>query len=593
MFFYYHFCSGISGVHLEYEHNNQVVTGCSTDSRGEVFIPQQVTEIKIGKPDNYAFKKCKDSITSLRFDKNSQIAKIGEYSFKNTALEKADLGECKVLKIINAHVFENCKNLKTVILPPNLERIGISCFSYDPNLTSLDLPDSVYLISGLAFYFSGLTIINISSNSSLQKLNQECFKSTNLTSIFIPKNVTDIGSSVFLCCQNLENITVDQENANFTSDTKSLYTRTDNSTLIKVVEAYSGAYTVASYVTTISEECFSYCTKILSIQIDDKVKEIGKDAFSYCDSLTSIKMPGNIEIIQSGTFQNCSSLRSIKIPDSTKIIGAYAFKFCKSLISIIIPQNVNDVLDYAFSSCSNLINITFLGIINEIKSYTFQYCISLTNITFSDRITTIQNYAFYSCQSLTSITIPDSVNTIGVGVFKSCKSLSSITIPLKIAKINNEVFYECTSLISITILGYVSYIGDKAFGNCESLTSITFQNNITSIRISSTAFSDIPNRMNIYIKGRFNVYQGPKNAFRKRSNLYITSETILRKSCKDFFGEESVYVHFEGSTQITDTETIDVIKYISYPLPTQDFPFVHENSVHFTSDKSDKFTWQK
>lgn len=152
---FYYFCSIFSADSLQYNNaSNQVVIGCSPDYTGEVIIRQQVTEIKSGSSDNYAFKNCKDTI-----------------------------------------------NLKQVILPPNLENIGRSCFSYDQKLSSINVPDSVKYINDFAFNCSGLTIINISSNSNLLKLNNDCFRSTKLSSIFIPKNVESISSTTFLWLQ--------------------------------------------------------------------------------------------------------------------------------------------------------------------------------------------------------------------------------------------------------------------------------------------------------------------------------------------------------------------------------------------------------
>lgn len=72
--------------------------------------------------------------------------------------------------------------------------------------------------------------------------------------------------------------------------------------------------------------------------------------------------------------------------------------------------------------------------------------------------------------------------------------------------------------------------------------------------------------MNISIPGNFNISSDYECVFPNRSHLYITNETILSESCKDFFGEKSVYVHFEGSFNIADKTTKEVIKYISIPF---------------------------
>ena len=111
--------------HLIYrDESNTVVVGCSADFSGEILIPQNVTKIYSDDSNNYAFKNCKDSITSLKFEENSEIVSIGYRSFYDTNLESANLSACKKLTLLNSSVFYYCYYLKSVILPPNISSIG-------------------------------------------------------------------------------------------------------------------------------------------------------------------------------------------------------------------------------------------------------------------------------------------------------------------------------------------------------------------------------------------------------------------------------------------------------------------------------------
>ena len=170
------------------------------------------------------------------------------------------------------------------------------------------------------------------------------------------------------------------------------------------------------------------------------------------------------------------------------------------------------------------------------------HCISLKNIIILENVTIIGSSAFSYCTSITSITIPGNVTFIGYNAFDHCTSLKSITIPKKVTTIQNEVF-----------------------SDCYNLSKITFLDNNNTITISSNIFYHIDYPINIYIPGHFNISSDYNNQFPNRSHLYITSETILSESCKDFFGEKSVYVHIEGRTKIPDEKTTEVIDFIAIP----------------------------
>ncbi|EAY13605.1 surface antigen BspA-like [Trichomonas vaginalis G3] len=537
---------------------------------------------------------------------------------------------------LGVNAFGKCKYLKSVILPPNIYRIEMNCFANDYNLTSIDLPDSLVFIECHAFEQSGLEIINISPNSKLEALDYSCFEGTKLSSIFIPKFVRPFETRVFDDCIFLENITVDPENKNYKSDSKSVYRGTDNSTLFKVVSRYLGEYIVAKHVTKISYNCFSYCVNISSIQLHNELTSIEEYGISKCTSLKSIIIKGNISKLNNGIFAHCSSLPNIIIPEIITDIGKYAFynctsltnitipksvtkidsntfSYCISLTNFTIPETITDVGEYAFKNCTLLTNITIPKSVSKIDSETFSYCISLTNFTipetiieigsdafssctslvnivFHEKLTRIGPYAFGGCTSLTNVSIPESINHITDGLFHHCNSLTSFIIPNNVKHIGRGAFANCRSLTTISIPENVTYIGDYVFGNCiplasiiipgsisniefyafkncTNLKSIYFRNISNFIRFDRGVFSDIPNPMNIYIPGNFNLIDlFERNIFPNRSHLFVTSQTRLSQLCKILFGEKSVYVHMQEMTHIQDNITNKVIEFIAIDI---------------------------
>ncbi len=191
----------------------------------------------------------------------------------------------------------------------------------------------------------------------------------------------------------------------------------------------------------------------IGIYEDSYVTSIGNYAFEYCTRLTSVTIGNSVTSIGEYAFWNCTSLKSVTIPNSVKSIGECAFRDCTSLTSVTIPDSVTSIGDAAFYDCT-----------------------SLTSVTIGNSVTRIGNWAFYGCNSLTSVTIGNSVTSIGSSAFRGCTSLASVTIPNSVTTIEDYAFGYCRSLTSVTIGNGVTSIGYDAFYRCTSLTSVTFEN---------------------------------------------------------------------------------------------------------------------
>ena len=275
-------------------------------------------------------------------------------------------------------------------------------------------------------------------------------------------------------------------------------------------ETGKGILTFDGDVTSVGDDAFNGCNKLVSITIPDSVTAIGNSAFYYCSILTSITIPDSVTTIGGSAFQNCGSLTSVTIPNSVTTIGRSAFSGCSSLTSVTIGDSVTTIGDSVFSGCSSLTSVTIGDSVTSIGYYAFDDCSSLTSVTIGDSVTAIGDCAFYGCRSLTEFngkyasedgrcliidgtltsfaqagfteyTIPDSVTSIGDWAFDDCSSLTSVTIPDSVTTIGNGAFCDCLSLTSITIPDSVTTIGNYAFRNCSSLTSITIPDSVSTI----------------------------------------------------------------------------------------------------------------
>ena len=189
-------------------------------------------------------------------------------------------------------------------------------------------------------------------------------------------------------------------------------------------------------VTLIGENAFCGCSLLKSIVIPDSVNTIGKDAFSRCSSLKNILISNGVTTIEDRVFYNCISLESIVIPDSIIAIGDDVFLECRALTSITVGEN-----NKAYKSIDG-------NLYSKDGKTLIKYATGKNDTTFAipNNVEAIESRAFYYCTSLTSVVIPNGVKTIGSSAFEECASLTSITIPDSITEIGAYAFFLCESL---------------------------------------------------------------------------------------------------------------------------------------------------
>ena len=221
----------------------------------------------------------------------------------------------------------------------------------------------------------------------------DAFRNTDITSIIIPDNVTNIGSYAFYNCANLNTITM------------------------------------SNSLTAIGNEAFGQCVSLTNMTLPDTITTIGDMAFSECTNLQNINIPNGIQTIHMGMFTNCRQLKTITIPDTVTEIKGNAFSECNRLKEINIPDSITSIGTGAFSYCTNITEIHISKNMKTIEAATFEYCTSLTNIEIPENITQIQESAFTNCKSLKNINLPSKMNIISKSTFEGCTALETITMP--------------------------------------------------------------------------------------------------------------------------------------------------------------------
>ena len=304
---------------------------------------------------------------------------------------------------------------------------------------------------------------------------QDC---TNLTDVFIPKEVIYIGEGAFKGCSNLtiycEASSQLDEDEEWDTGDRPVHWGINKNTFVDIIEIEGIEYVIKDEKAIVNK-CIENNTEVIipsTIEINGttyNVTSIKGYAFTECDNLTSITLPNSLTSIGEGAFYNCSSLTNIVIPEGVTSIGKYAFFWCCDLKSITLPNTLTNIGYKAFQWCA-LTNVKLPESLTTIEDSAFCDCRNLTSIVIPNGVTSIGEYVLCDCWNLTNIKLPDTLTSIGYEAFCNCRNLTNITLPESLASIGYRAFHNCNNLKSIVIPAGVTNIEASAFWWCDNLT---------------------------------------------------------------------------------------------------------------------------
>lgn len=150
------------------------------------------------------------------------------------------------VKIIAGHAFYRCQNLTEILLPNNVE---IRRYAFWGCTSLVDESGLIVIQNRLLYADPNLSCAHIPDDTIT--IERSVFEAgENLKEIAIPNSVTTIKECDFLHCKNLKKITLPDS------------------------------------VTTIEESAFSDCENLERIYIPDSVTEFDELIFEHCDKLT-------------------------------------------------------------------------------------------------------------------------------------------------------------------------------------------------------------------------------------------------------------------------------------------------------------------
>ncbi len=210
-------------------------------------------------------------------------------------------------------VFNDCVQLKEVVIPSSVKTIGEWAFCACQGLEKLELGAGVEQIGKGAFaYCPKLSLSVATGNTAYEMVGGVLYNKA--------------GTELVWC----------------------------DRTKAGTIKIKSGVKRIAAYA-------FYGCKKLTSVDIPSSVKAIGEWAFGECSGLTSLSLPDGLEEVGESAFSGCSGVGSLVVPSGVKAIGNWTFASMANLTSIKFSSSLVLLSDYAFDACEALTRVEFEG----------------------------------------------------------------------------------------------------------------------------------------------------------------------------------------------------------------------------------------
>lgn len=200
------------------------------------------------------------------------------------------------------YAFWKAKNLTSITLPSTITSLGSHVLSNSPLLTEIEIP------------------------VSCTKIGTRAFANTGLTSLNIPKNVSEISWGVVDGCTTLNSLTVDKDNPKYDSrDDCNAIIETEKNTII------SGCRRTVIPTTVKEIEMYGFCSSPKELTIPGNLVRIWNWAFADNTELETLTLDEGVNLVSSSAFENCTGLKTISMGASVRTIFEKAFNGCTAL----------------------------------------------------------------------------------------------------------------------------------------------------------------------------------------------------------------------------------------------------------------------
>jgi hypothetical protein len=271
-----------------------------------------------------------------------KVSTIPPYIFaksdNRTLINQLNWGSSPTCTIIKTAAFRNSTPVN-MIVPDSVKIIESNAFEGNNNHTKVNFDES------------DENTFKISCN--LSRIGSSVFdKWNNLTSIKLPKTLTQIDGAFAKYCPNLESIEIELGSSRYMISGNSVVDTVsrkviqgcNNSTLLGgengILEIGDRAFE-GSNIKTADENL-----------LPDSLTKLGNYAFSHCDNISVINIPNKVKQLPTQCFEYCSNLQTIYLHDEINQLGTYLFWNCSKLNNVHIPTAVTAITGGCFNGCS-------------------------------------------------------------------------------------------------------------------------------------------------------------------------------------------------------------------------------------------------
>ena len=231
--------------------------------------------------------------------------------------------------------------ISTISIPSTIKEIPELCFA-SSSVKEVTTTGSIKTISDMAF----LSATDLASFdlTGVETIGMHAFAHTGIKSIHIPASVNKIGSYAF---ENGET----KIGSGYKFDAGDSLTVTFEEGFNGLAtESFYGApistITIPKSVTEIPKSCFNNATLLTSVTLHDDITEIMDYAF-YDAEIEEIQLPTGLTKIGSYAFAD-NALTSLTLPDGLTSIGEQAFRNNPVIGTLVIPASVTEIGQIAF-----------------------------------------------------------------------------------------------------------------------------------------------------------------------------------------------------------------------------------------------------
>lgn len=258
-------------------------------------------------------------------------------------------------------------------------------------VTSVSLPSTLEVINDSCFRKSQIPTISLPEG--LKKIGHNNFPST-LYSLTIPPLIKEFYADNVFCCSKLSSITVDKRNTHFQAKDGILY-NFDMTEIVCCPHAWTGRLIIPNTVKRISDYCFANCKNIISITIPTSVVEIGNNAFQGFQ-IDKLIIRNSVKTIGESCFWGANIKQEFKFSQQISVIPYCAFGSSNIVSEFKIFARLTRIEEKAFTFVSSQLIPSAISLYatEEIGEEAFSGTTKLNAIELFSPLKTIEDRAF-------------------------------------------------------------------------------------------------------------------------------------------------------------------------------------------------------